>query len=246
MSNLQSNLEIAREHGFELATEDGEDVFRRAAGDGSYWIAFTPSELGFDLATANDHIWNIARLAINPHGGQPARIVVTEQLPLATVLSERDRVPVPTFDRMGDGEWSEIDTFTETAFHGLKGQPNWERFVRVLKEVDYLKPVFADGWDVDMTGGGCTGFYKDDEETGTTWEMAAESGVYAHPDSLEWCVQRTTKDLEGCLGVSITTLSEALRRYRDIPAVEEIEELHRYLDDWEAFDDYLAGGQMKP
>lgn len=238
--SAKDNHEIASKHGFEPYSHANEVGFRKEAEDGSFWFAFSQSH----GSSSVDHNWNIGRYTIHADNGNLAQIIVKESLPLETVLKEHALIPTPSFDSEGDGDDLVFRTFTEIAFHNHKGKPNWDKFERTLRNTPYLRPVFEDGWEVDTTGGGCTAFRKDDKDTGTCWYIAAESGVYAHPDSLEWCAQRESGDGEFVIGVESGTLIEAIANYNRIPVpTSDVTEHYRYLKNWQKFDEYLEEQQ---
>jgi hypothetical protein len=226
---------IAKAHGFTLQNMGGgEMAFLKYADDGSYWLAI-PADNG-DIETVDPEVdaWIVGRYR-NTENSE-AYILVTEPLALDVALSEHQRIPTPEFDKDGDGMEEELSTWADIRWRGRKGKPNWDKVIRILKEDTALAPVFAAGFDITSTGGGCTAFELVDEEEGTTYLMAAESNVLGHPLSKNWVVQRENED--GVLiGVGDTTLVEALARFRDIPLpTKDQENAHWYLRGWEDYD----------
>jgi hypothetical protein len=238
----QRHAEIAARHGFRISKEyDALDFYRKDNDDGSFWLASTASGLSFDLAPPENHIWFIGRFLPGKSG--EAQIVVHEALPIEVLLSEHERIPVPSFDNDGDAVEKHFDTWTELHWEGRRGKPSWEKFEKVTKSIPGLDAMFDEGFHLTMTGGGCTAFELFDEETETLWLVAGDSNVDAHPLSVEWSVGRYRNTEDGgdeCISVSNTTIPEIIARYRDIPVPQEgQEEFYWNFGDWERLDAHL-------
>lgn len=246
----KESVEVAEKFGFRQAVEQDIEGFRKDAPDGSYWFAFPdPAEAD---ASRGDHVWNIGRYMESDKGGEPAEIVVTECLPLAVVLQEHQTVPSPTFDKRGDGNREREDTFTELFFRGQKGNGTWDRMVRTLESVPYLRPVFEEGFDVTDTGGGCLVFVKYDDETASNWMIATEDKVFGHPARMDWSATRNVYGERNSytFGIEAGSLADALARYRDLPVPSaELEERYQYIGSWGELDevlDEISSSPVKP
>ncbi len=247
----QRHAEIAARHGFRITKESGAlDFYRKDNDDGTFWLASTASELPFNLAPPENHIWFIGRFMQGENG--EANVVIHEGLPIEVLLSEHERIPVPSFDEDGDPIGVNFDTWSELHWEGHRGKPSWEKFEKVTKSIPGLEAMFDEGFHLTMTGGGCTAFELFDEETETKWLVAAESSVDAHPLSVEWSVARYRDAEDGddqCIGVGNTTIPEIIARYRDIP-VPQVgqEEFYWEFGTWERLDAHLyeSGQAARP
>lgn len=233
---LKQAQQIATAHGFALHDLGGGNLaFEKTAEDGSYWLA-TPTDREAEISETNPDAdeWMIGRYLDT--NGSEASIIIEEPLSLDVVLSEHGRIPSPQFDNDGDGMEESFRTWADIRWRGRTGKPSWDKFTKILKEDPALAPVFEAGFDVTMTGGGCTAFELEDKETGTLFLLGANSSVMRHPLAKEWGVQRENED--GVLiGVEGLTLPEALARFRDIPVpAKDQEDHHWYVTGWDEFD----------
>jgi hypothetical protein len=245
MTMDKKSIEVAKEYGFELAVENETEGFRKSASDGSYWFAFvnTDEVEDADQASHEDHVWNVGHYQESDNGGGTAEIVVTECLPLEIVLQEHALIPAPGFDSHGNAYQEDEDTFTHLFFRDHKGKGSWDRMMRTLKSVPYLKPVFDEGFDVTDTGGGCLVFVKWDDETKSDWMLATENTVFGHPARMDWSATRNvyTENDSYTFGIEQGALADSLARYGDLPVPSaELEARYHYIKSWNDLDATLA------
>jgi hypothetical protein len=237
----QQHAEIAAKYGFRLTKEAGNlDFYRKDNEDGSFLLASTSSQLPFNLAPPDSHIWFIGRFTPSENG--EARVVVHEALPIEVHLAEAQYIPTPVFDNDGDPLELDFMTWSDVHWNGRKGKPSWDKFEKVTRSIPGMQAMFDAGFHLTTTGGGCTAFEKFDEETETVWIVAAESSVDAHPLSLEWGISRcrNSERADESIGVSSTTIPEIIARYHDIPVPEEGQEEHYwYFANWDRLDEHF-------